>query len=98
MNAWNRSKAAYIAECIDALDKQHDTQYSATTMVDMWNSRYKLVSPEQLPALQNQVGLELDAIRGSQTNQVKISNGAIALFGIDAVLGNLVPDFNPKPV
>lgn len=97
MNAWNRGKSIYIAECIDSLDKQHNTQYSADALVDMWNSRYKLVPPEQLPALKNQVGLELEAIRGAQTNQVKISNARIAVFGVDAVLGNHMPDFNPDP-
>lgn len=96
MNGWNRSKSAYLAECIDSLDKQHDTQYSSDAMVDMWNSRYKLVTPEQLPALKDQVGLELAAIRGAQTNHVEISNPRIALFGIDAVLGTHVPDFDPS--
>ncbi|WP_129941406.1 hypothetical protein [Serratia liquefaciens] len=98
MNSWNRSKTQYIAGCINSLENQDGTKYSSDALVDIWNAKYNLVPNDQLPALKNQVELELAAIRGASENHLTINNLAAAKFGLDSVLGSHVPSFEPEPI
>jgi hypothetical protein len=97
MNAWNRKKTQYLASCIREQEKQDETSYPADALVDIWNAKYKLVPNEQLSALKNQVCLELDALRGAETNIVTINNVSAATFAFDSVIGAHIPTFNPEP-
>ncbi|EFH3041257.1 hypothetical protein FSG60_014760 [Escherichia coli] len=98
MNGWNRKKTQYLAECIHEHEKADGVTYDPNGMVSYWNTKYNLVPAEQLPALQNQVSLELEALRGAETNHVTISNIGAAKFGFDSVIGNHLPNFDPEPV
>lgn len=98
MNAWNRTKTQYLAGCVRDLEKTDGVAHDSDSIVTYWNTKYDLVPTEQLPALKNQVFLELEALRGAEKNHVTISNLGAAKFGFDSVIGSHLPNLDPDPV
>lgn len=98
MNAWNRTKTQYLASCVREQEKSDGVTHDSDSMVTYWNTKYDFVPAEQLPALKNQVFLELEALRGAENNNVTISNIGAAKFGFDSVIGSHLPKLDPDPV
>lgn len=72
MNSANRNRTITIAEAVIAADKKDKTVYPASSTVEIWNAKYNMVPPNELPALKNQVELEVAAIRGAEVADYSI--------------------------
>ncbi|HBQ0840453.1 TPA: hypothetical protein UOJ16_000812 [Klebsiella pneumoniae] len=97
MNSANRNRTITIAEAVIAADKKDKTVYPASSLVEIWNAKYNMVPPNELPALKNQVELEVAAIRGAEVADYSIGLVPYGNFRLATVFGSHMPaepDFN----
>ncbi|WP_420193883.1 hypothetical protein [Leclercia sp. M-A074-M] len=94
MNSTNRNRTISLAEAVVAADKKDGTQYNPSSLVDVWNSKFKFVPTENLPALKNQVELEVAAIRGAEVAEYQIATLPYVNFQAARVFGTHMP---PEP-
>lgn len=97
MKSSNRNRTITIAEAVIAADKKDKTVYPASSLVEIWNAKYNMVPPKDLPALKNQVELEVAAIRGAEAADYKIGLVPYGNFFAATVFGSHMPaepDFN----
>lgn len=96
MKSKNRNRAISIAESVVAADKKDGTLYNPSSLVDIWNSKFNFVESEQLPALKNQVELEVAAIRGAEAANFDISTRSYVNFQAARVFNAHMPT-EPDP-
>ena len=89
MDIVNRALVRSLATTIVKLEKEEEKQFNPSSVVDVWNTKYDLVEPAQLPTLQKQVTLEVHAERHATTNSLNISAQGMAPLKVDQVFGNL---------
>ena len=96
MNSTNRNRTKGIAEAVVAADKKDGTQYNPSSLVDVWNSKFNFVPAKNLPALKNQVELEVAAIRGAEAAEYQIATLSYVNFQAARVFGaHMPPDPDP---
>ena len=89
MDIVNRALVRSLATTIVKLEKEEEKKFNPSSVVDVWNTKYDLVEPAQLPTLQKQVTLEVHAERHATTNSLNISAQGMASLKVDQVFGNL---------